>query len=100
MANRLFEDENLTLDGKITAKIISFKTGLDVIDEVRRIRIKSRHYSLLIMEDYLPVIGEIEGTVTVFADNDTREYKNIKGFYKHAYNEFELLISEEAKVND
>ena len=98
--NRFFEEENLRYAGKISAKIISFSKGFDVIDEVKRIRISSKDYSLLIMEDYMSVIGEIEGDLTVMGSDFTYEYKGIKGFYKHAYNEFEILISEEGKTSN
>ena len=98
--NRFFDDENIAYGGKISAKIISFSNGFVNYDEVKRIRINSKDYSLLIMEDYMSVIGEIDGDLTVMGSDFTYEYKGIKGFFKHAYNEFEILISEEGKTSN
>lgn len=82
-------------DGKITAKVISMRDGLKEITGVSMIRIKSREYNLLIMEDYMPVIGEIDGNVTiVFTDGEYRE-ENIRGFFSHRKNLFSLMISED-----
>lgn len=79
---------------KIVAKIFSLQKGFSSYENVKAIKIISKQYNLMIMEDYLPVIGEVEGTVIVMVGDDTIEYKNINGYYKHAHNEFELLIKE------
>lgn len=41
-------------------KIFSLSKGLEIIDDVVSIKIKSKDYNLLIMKDYFPLIGEIE----------------------------------------
>ena len=43
---------------------------MDVIEDVKIIRIKSIEYNLLIMKDYWPVVGEINGKVTIEADEN------------------------------
>lgn len=79
---------------KIIAKVVSLQKGFSNYENVKAIKIISKQYNLMIMEDYLPVIGEIEGNVIIMLEENNIEYKNIKGFYKHAHNEFELLIKE------
>lgn len=81
--------------GKITARVISMEEGLREFLNVRMIYVKSREYNLLIMEDYMPVIGEIDGSVTIVTEE--QEYKSgaIKGFFSHQKNLFSLMISED-----
>lgn len=82
------------MEGKIKARIISMEEGLREMEGVRLIRIKSKEYNLLIMEDYMPVIGEIDGDVTILSEE---EYKvsGITGFFSHRKNLFSLMISED-----
>ncbi len=83
------------MEGKITVRVISMEDGLREIKDVRMIRIKSREYNLLIMEDYMPVIGEIDGTVTVVSGEGEYRTGPIKGFFSHRKNLFSLMISED-----
>ena len=76
----------------IQARIIDYQNGLRVLSSVQGVRIRSRDYVLLIMEDYLPAIGKIDGTVTFLTENGEETYTGISGFYKHQHNEFTLLI--------
>ncbi len=82
-------------EGRITARVISMKDGLKEITGVSMIRIKSREYNLLIMEDYMPVIGEIEGNVTIVSGDGEHKEEDIKGFFSHRKNMFSLMISED-----
>lgn len=82
------------VEHKIVAKIFSMKDGYSEYKNVRAIKIISDKYNILIMEDYLPVIGEIKGNVSIVFDDKVEEIPNIRGFYKHSHNEFELLIKE------
>ena len=66
------------------------KSNLDI----QVIRIVSKDYNLLIMKDYLPIIGEIEGNVDIKSDNEEINLKNIKAFYMNSNNEFNLMIRE------
>ena len=49
---------------------------------------------MLFMEDYLPVIGEIEGELTVQSDSETFRLEDIYGFYIHQDNLFRLMLKE------
>lgn len=43
--------------GKITATVLGIDEGFQKFEQVDMIRIKSEKYTLLIMDDYMPVIG-------------------------------------------
>ncbi len=75
-------------------KIYSLTKGLETFSMVKAIRIKSSKYNLLIMKDYLPIIGEIDGNFELELDNDSKVLDNIKGYYVNQNNVFELIIKE------
>lgn len=79
----------------MTARILGFKEGLRVLEQVDLIRIVSSDYNLLILKDYMPVIGEIKGSVEIVSGEKTETYENITGYFMHSHNEFELLITGE-----
>ena len=84
--------------GKITATVLGIDEGFKKFEQVDMIRIKSEKYTLLIMDDYMPVIGRIDGMVEIVSGEDTRSFQPIHGFYTHRKNTFELLIKEDADV--
>ena len=83
--------------GKITATVLGIDEGFQKFEQVDMIR-KSEKYTLLIMDDYMPVIGRIDGMVEIVSGEDTRSFQPIHGFYTHRKNTFELLIKEDADV--
>ena len=46
------------------------------------------------MEDYLPIIGDINGNITIEMNDDVVVKENIIGYYMHKNNTFELIIKE------
>ena len=84
--------------GKITATVLGIDEGFQKFEQVDMIRLKSEKYTLLIMDDYMPVIGRIDGMVEIVSGEDTRSFQPIHGFYTHRKNTFELLIKEDADV--
>ncbi len=84
--------------GKITATVLGIDEGFQEFEQVDMIRIKSEKYTLLIMDDYMPVIGRIDGMVEIVSGEDTRSFQPVHGFYTHRKNTFELLIKEDADV--
>ena len=84
--------------GKITATVLGIDEGFQKFEQGDMIRIKSEKYTLLIMDDYMPVIGRIDGMVEIVSGEDTRSFQPIHGFYTHRKNTFELLIKEDADV--
>ena len=67
------------MDG-IKVKVFDIRNGMRVYDNIKIIRIISKDYNLLIMKDYLPIIGEIEGSVDIKNDVVHESFKNIKAF--------------------
>ena len=61
-------------------KIFTFKNGMEEIEEVTAIRIKSKDYNLLILKDYLSVVGEIEGFFEIETKEDKFTYNDVTFF--------------------
>ena len=74
------------------------KEGLIVYNDVKIIRIKSKKYALTIMQDYLPIIGEIDGSVEIEFIEKTERIENIIAYYVHEHNQFKLFIKEKEEV--
>ena len=81
------------MDG-IKVKVFDIRNGMRVYDNIKIIRIISKDYNLLIMKDYLPIIGEIEGSVDIKNDTVNESFKDIKAFYMNSDNVFNLMIKE------
>lgn len=84
--------------GKIQARISDFENGLRVVSNVRLVRIKSKEYSLLIMEDYFPAMGSVCGSVELVTDTEQVRVGKVKGFFLHRENEFSLLIEDQLEA--
>ena len=78
----------------IKVRIFDIENGLREYKDIKIIRIISKDYNLLIMKDYLPIIGEIEGSVDIKSDEVNLSFKDIKAFYMNSNNEFNLMIKE------
>ena len=78
----------------IKVRIFDMENGLREYDDIKIIRIISKDYNLLIMKDYLPIIGEIDGSVDIKNDTVDLSFKNIKAFYMNSDNIFNLMIKE------
>lgn len=81
-------------DGGIKVRIFDMKQGLVEYDNIKTIRIISKDYNLLIMKDYMPIIGEIVGSVDINGEDTSLSYKKIKAFYMNSKNVFNLMIEE------
>lgn len=79
------------MDKSILVKVLNIENNTEIIEDVKFIRIISKKYNLLIMRDYLPIIGEIDGSVEIVG-MDSVKYENIKGYYINRNNEFSLII--------
>ncbi len=79
----------------ILVKVFTLKNGLECFGEVSIVRIKSKDYNLLVMKDYMPIIGEIDGNLEIEGVDINKEYKNIKGYYMHYDNTFNIIIEGE-----
>lgn len=82
----------------IVVKIINVKEGLSEYQDVKIIRIISDKYNLLIMKDYLPIIGEFNGKIDIELNDNKITYNHIKAFFMNSNNVFHLMIQE--VIND
>ncbi len=78
----------------IRVRVFDMSHGLREYDNITIVRIISKDYNLLIMQDYLPIIGEIEGSVDIKSDSVNLSFKDIKAFYMNSENVFNLMIKE------
>lgn len=76
----------------IKVRIFDLSKGLIEYEHVKIIRIISKDYNLLIMQDYLPIIGEIDGSVDIKSEEVEINFKDIKAFYMNSGNVFNLMI--------
>lgn len=81
-------------EGRINARIIDAASGLKVISGIYAVRIHSKDFYALIMNDYLPALGKIDGDIVFLNREGEHPYRGIRGFYKHQHNEFTLLVEE------
>lgn len=81
-------------DKGIKVRVFDMEHGLTEYEDVKTIRIISRDYNLLIMKDYLSVIGEIVGSVDIKGKDVDVSFKQIKAFYMNSKNVFNLMIEE------
>lgn len=88
-------NKNIELSNGIKVRIFDLDKGLTEYEHVKVIRIISKDYNLLIMEDYLPIIGEIEGSVDIKGDDLDISFPKIKAFYMNSSNVFNLMIKED-----
>ena len=79
----------------ILVKVFTLKNGLECFGEVSIVRIKSKDYNLLVMKDYMPIIGEIDGNLEIEGVDINKEYKNIKGYYMHYDTTVNIIIEGE-----
>ena len=78
----------------IKVKIFDLQKGLEIYDNVKFIRLTSEDYNLLIMEDYLSIVGEINGRVDIKGDHIDLSFDNISAYYMNSKNVFNLMIKE------
>lgn len=84
--------------GSIRARVIDEEKGLRLITGVNVVRVRSKGYNLLIMEDYLPALGKVDGSVTFLTREEELHLDGVRGFYKHQHNEFTLLLEKQASA--
>lgn len=78
----------------IKVRIFDLSKGLVEYENIKVIRIISKNYNLLIMQDYLPILGEIEGSVDIKSETVELNFKAVKAFYMNSNNVFNLMIKE------
>ena len=79
----------------ISVKVLSLKKGLIEYNDVQFVRIVNKNNNLIIMKDYLPIIGEIQGEIEIETLKEKVKLDNIIGYYIHKHNEFNLFLKED-----
>lgn len=82
------------MEASIRVKIFSLQSGLEILENVKVIRIKSKDYNLLIMPDYMPLLGEIQGNIDFENSENSKSLNNINAYYMNTNNEFSLIVRE------
>ena len=82
------------MNNGFTVRIFDMEHGLVVHDNIKIVRLISKDYNLLIMKDYLPIIGEVDGRIDIKGEDTDISYKKIKAFYMNSNNVFNLMIKE------
>ena len=76
-------------------RICSIEKGLEIVDSIKFIRVMSKRYNAYIMDQHMPIMGEIDGSVSFATDREEKELSNVKGFFCHQHNVFTLLLREQ-----
>ena len=84
--------EETSKKGVITVEICGRENGLETFENIKYVRVISKSYNLLIMEDYLPIIGDIDGSISFRDDEKEIVREGIVGYFMHKSNKFSLLI--------
>lgn len=82
----------------IRASVFTLSEGMKVFEDAAVVRVISSDYNILILKDYMPLLGKVEGRVQIAGAGGSAEYENIRGYYMFRKNEFELLIDEDMYV--
>ena len=77
----------------MTFKLFSLKNAMEIFNNVEAIRITNKKSRLLIMKDYVPIIGDIDGKLEVIGQNNM-VYENVKGYYICFDNVFNFILEE------
>lgn len=82
----------------IHVSVLSLSGGMKNYENVAMVRIVSRDYNLLILKDYMPTIGKVQGSVQIVGEDIMESLDGIEGYYVFRQNQFELLIEEDMYV--
>jgi hypothetical protein len=75
----------------IIVQLLDINGDVTEYNDVNFIKIISEDFNLIIMKDYLPIIGEVEGLIEIGRKNETIKMENIKGYFMHKHNKFNLF---------
>lgn len=94
--------EALQPEKRIEAIIIGYSNGFTVYQDVKMIRLKGERLNLLIMADYMPTVGEINGKVELVREDgfggEVISLDQVSGFFVVKNNVFKLLLKEDSHV--
>ena len=85
MKNKTEEMQN------IVVQLLNINGDVKQYDDVKFIKIRSKKYNLIIMKDYLPIIGEVQGTIEIGREKENIDMKKVRGYFMHKHNKFNLF---------
>jgi hypothetical protein len=85
--------------GKIQAQVSSFEKGLEIFKDISMVRVKNRKNSLTILEDYTPVVSQVDGDVEFIGRDIFHVITGVRGFLCHVHNVFFLIQNERRLVS-
>ena len=91
------EDEELRNKDEmqnITEQLLNIGGEVKKYDDVKFIKVRSEKYNLIIMKDYLPIIGEVRGEIQIGREKEDINMKNVQGYFMHKHNKFNLFYSD------
>ena len=75
----------------ITVQLLNIAGDVKLYEDVKFIKIRSQKYNLIIMKDYLPIIGEIQGEIQIGREKEDINMKKVRGYFMHKHNKFNLF---------
>lgn len=90
--NRIDKSSSISQPDEIVAKVLDIENGFATYRDVRAIRIKSKKFTLLVMHNYAPTLGEVDGSVDILVKDDEIHYEHIQAYFEFNENKFTLLI--------
>lgn len=88
MKNKIIEEQK-----SINVELLNIQKDVVKYDDVKFIKIKSKKYNLIIMRDYLPIIGEVDGNIEIGREKENVKLEKVRGYYMHKHNKFNLFYS-------
>lgn len=87
-------ESNVGDTGAIQVRICGREKGLELYEDVSFVRVRSKKYNLLIMKDYLPILGKVEGSIAFRTGREELEREGVSGFFMHKNNTFSLMLED------
>ena len=78
-------------ESNIEIQLLNINGDVKKYNDVKFIRIISEKYNLIIMKDYLPIIGEVQGSVEIEREDGTIKMDKVRGYFMHKHNKFNLF---------
>lgn len=78
----------------ITVQLLNIGGDVKQYDDVKFIKIKSSEYNLIIMRDYLPIIGEVKGSIQIGREKEDVNMEKVQGYFMHKHNKFNLFYAD------
>ena len=76
----------------ILVNVFELETGLTTYKDCEYIRIIDEKYNLLVMLDYTPIIGEVNGKFDIMYNGQEIHYEGVKASFMNSNNVFNLMI--------